>query len=112
MDCLTTFDYNIHRAVHLKIRRMYHTSSFSWTCPHFQELYYRPGRIFKIDANIRKLDLSILIFTFEQRQEHLNQLTDIVEIRYLGSSANIQGLLFLIFPLPLKLTVVHIRKEK
>ena len=42
----------------------------------------------------------------------LNQLTDIVEIRYLESSANIQGLLFLIFPLPLKLTVVHIRKEK
>ena len=31
----------------------------------------------------------------------LNQLTDIVEIRYLGSSANIQGLLFLIFLLPL-----------
>ena len=37
--------------------------------PHFQELYYRPGGIFKIDANVRKLDLSILIFTFERRQE-------------------------------------------
>ena len=39
----------------------------------------------------------------------LNQMTDIVEIPYLRSSENIQGLLFLIFPLPLKLTVVHIR---
>ena len=42
----------------------------------------------------------------------LNQLIDIVEIRYLGYSAKIQGFLFLIFPLPLKLTVVHISKEK
>ena len=41
----------------------------------------------------------------------LNQLTDIIEIRYLGSSANIQGLLFLIFPLPLKLTLVHIKEK-
>ena len=42
----------------------------------------------------------------------VNQSTDIVEIQYLGSSASIQGLLFLIFALPLKLMVVHIRKEK
>ena len=47
-----------------------------------------------------------------RRTLRLNQLADIIEIRYLGSSANIQGLLFLIYPLPLKLTVVHIRKEK
>ena len=51
------------------------------------------------------------VFLCESRWTlRLNQLTDIVEIRYLGSSANIQGLL--IFPLPLKLTVVHIRKNK
>ena len=42
----------------------------------------------------------------------LYQLTDIIEIRYLGSSANIQGLSFLISPLLLKLTVVNIRKWK
>ena len=37
--------------------------------PHFQELYYHPGGIFKIDANVRKLDLNVLIFTFERHQE-------------------------------------------
>ena len=102
--------------------------------PHF------PGHALKIDANVRKLDLSILIFTLDfdylwisilyqsltlkkcfitnvrlcdsRRTLHLNQLTNIVKIRYLGSSANIQGLIFLISPLSLKLTIVHIRKEE
>ena len=35
-----------------------------------------------------------------RRTLRLNQLTEIVEIRYLESSANIQGLLFLISPYP------------
>ena len=39
------------------------------TCPHFQELYYRAGGIFKIDPNVQKLDLSILVLAFERRQE-------------------------------------------
>ena len=42
----------------------------------------------------------------------INQLTDIVGIRYLGSSVNIQDLLFLISPLSLKLMIVQIKKKK
>ena len=44
------------------------------------------------------------------RTRGLNQSTDLVQIRYLGSSCKYLEL-FLVFPLPLKLRVVHMRKK-
>ena len=46
-----------------------------------------------------------------RRTQSLNQLTDLVQIRYIGSSCKYLEPFFLVFPLPLKLRVIHIRKK-
>jgi hypothetical protein len=43
-------------------------SSFFRTCPHFQGLNYRPGGIYKIKANVRKLG----VFSFYSSSQLLN----------------------------------------
>ena len=47
-----------------------------------------------------------------RRTQSLNQLTHLVQIRYIGSSCKYLEEFFLVFPLPLKLRVVHIKKSK
>ena len=44
-----------------------------------------------------------------RRTQSLNQLPDLAQIRYIGSSCKYLEF-FLVFPLPLKLRVIHIRK--
>ena len=46
-----------------------------------------------------------------RRSQSLNQSTDLIQIRYIGSSCKYLESFFLVFPLPLKLREVHMRKK-
>jgi hypothetical protein len=58
LECVSLYllsEMTPFKPVRLVLTYGYHRSSFFWTCPHFQGLNYRPGRIYKIKVNVQKL---------------------------------------------------------